>query len=86
MICRSVLWGAATHKAGVENENILVYFYYKFPGVLFTCVLGAETYSCGMYWKHFNPVVFELGLLKIIFAAAVFIFHFKQVRTAIHKK
>ncbi len=77
----SVLWGAQTHKAGVEKENFLVYFYYKFPGVLFTCVLGAETYTCGLYLKHFTPELFEWNLLRLAFAAATFIFHFKQVNT-----
>jgi len=71
--------GADSHKAGVENENFLVYFYYKFPGVLFMCVLGAETYTCGIYLRYHNPAIFEYGLIKLAFAAAIFIFHFKQV-------
>jgi hypothetical protein len=79
MFFRSVLWGADTHKAGVKDENILVWFYYKCPGVLFLCVLGAESYSCGFYWMLNNPDIFNNIIFKISFILAAVVFHFKQV-------
>ena len=63
----------------MENENFLIVFYYKFPYVLFLCVLGAESYTCGLFLMYHNPDLFKDGLMKLAFAASCFIFHFKQV-------
>lgn len=76
----SVLGGATSHKAELRDENFLVAFYYKFPGMLFVCVFGAEAYACGNYLVHFKPEVIEESmLLRLTIAAATIVFYFKQL-------
>jgi hypothetical protein len=75
----SILEGADTHRAGLAQENWVIRFYYKFPGALLMCCVGAEAFSLLVYWASFQPYLLEELYFKIPLYAAIVIFHFKQV-------